>query len=295
MFPVQYIEPVFRPPSEAHSFILQVTNGCSWNQCTFCEMYTQPQKKFRARKDEDIRQDLERMRQAYPGVRRVFLADGDAMVLPVRRLKELLGLIRETFPELERVSSYCLPRNLNNKTVDDLAELKALGLDLLYVGVESGDDTVLTKVNKGESYASSLAALGKIRDAGLRSSVMVLNGLGGREYSKQHALESARLMNEAQPDFLSTLVVSFPMGDARLKETYPEFELPDQRELFEEMYLFLQHLELNNTVFRSDHASNYLVLKGELGRDKARMLAQLEQAIHRPEQVMLRPEWARGL
>src|SRR5690606_21318141 len=124
---------------------------------------------------------------------------------------------------------------------------------------------------------------------------MVLNGLGGRQYSKQHALESARLMNEAQPDFLSTLVVSFPMGDARLKETYPEFELPDQRELFEEMRLFLQHLELNNTVFRSDHASNYLVLKGELGRDKVSMLTQLEQAIHRPEQVMLRPEWARGL
>src|SRR5690606_32657243 len=104
MFPVQYIEPVFRPPSEAHSFILQVTNGCSWNQCTFCEMYTQPQKKFRARKDEDIRQDLERMRQAYPGVRRVLPAYGDAMVSTVRRLKELLGLIRETFPALERVS-----------------------------------------------------------------------------------------------------------------------------------------------------------------------------------------------
>src|SRR5690606_23011858 len=235
MFPVQYIEPVFRPPSEARSFILQVTNGCSWNQCTFCEMYTQPQKKFRARKDEDILKDIQRVQQVYPGIRRVFLADGDAMVLPVRRLKELLGLIREAFPALERVSSYCLPRNLNNKTVEDLRELKALGLDLLYVGVESGDDTVLTKVNKGESYASSLAALGKIRDAGLRSSVMVLNGLGGRQYSRQHALESARLMNEAQPDFLSTLVVSFPMGDARLKETYPEFELPDQRELFEEM------------------------------------------------------------
>jgi len=295
MFPVQYIEPVFRPPSEARSFILQVTNGCSWNQCTFCEMYTQPQKKFRARKDEDILRDLQRMQQAYPGIRRVFLADGDAMVLPVRRLKELLKLLREHFPLLERVSSYCLPRNLKNKTVEELQELRELRLDLLYVGVESGDDLVLEKVQKGESYASCLEALQKIRQAGLRSSVMILNGLGGRAYSRQHAINSARLMNEAQPDYLSTLVVTFPMGEARIRSHYPEFELPEQQELFQEMRVFIEHLELERTVFRSDHASNYLVLKGELGRDKQAMLAQLDQAIHQPESVRLRPEWARGL
>jgi len=295
MFPVQYIEPVFRPPSEARSFILQVTNGCSWNQCTFCEMYTQPQKKFRARKDEDILKDIQRVQQVYPGIRRVFLADGDAMVLPVRRLKELLKLLREHFPALERVSSYCLPRNLKNKSVEDLQELRELGLDLLYVGVESGDDLVLDKVQKGESYASCREALQKIRQAGLRSSVMILNGLGGKVYSEQHAVNSARLMNETQPDFLSTLVVSFPVGMERIRSNYPEFELPEQTELFQEMRTFIQHLELERTVFRSDHASNYLVLKGELGRDKQAMLAQLDQAIHSPESVRLRPEWARGL
>lgn len=295
MFPVQYIEPVFRPPSEARSFILQVTNGCSWNQCTFCEMYTQPQKKFRARKDEDILRDIQRMQQVYPGIRRVFLADGDAMVLPTRRLKELLKLIREHFPYLERVSSYCLPRNLKNKSVEDLQELRELGLDILYVGVESGDDLVLEKVQKGETYASCLEALRKIREAGLRSSVMILNGLGGRLYSEQHAINSARLMSEAQPDYLSTLVVSFPLGEERIRSSYPEFELPEQQELFQEMRTFLTHLELERTVFRSDHASNYLVLKGELGRDKEIMLAQLDQAIRSPESVRLRPEWARGL
>ena len=150
-------------------------------------MYTQEQKKFRARKDEDILRDIENTAKAMPGIRRVFLADGDAMILPTRRLKQVLLWLRENFPSLERVSSYCLPRNIAKKSVEDLAELKELGLDILYVGLESGDDTVLERVNKGETHESSVSALNKIRNAGLRSSVMVLNGLGGTKYSEQHA------------------------------------------------------------------------------------------------------------
>lgn len=211
-FPIEYIEPVFRPPSEAKSLILPVTNGCSWNRCTFCEMYTQPQKKFRARRPEDIRRDIERAGQVLGNVRRVFLADGDAMVLPTRRLLEILADLRRAFPDLQRVSSYCLPRNLAKKTVDELRQLKAAGLEILYVGMESGDDDVLRRVNKGETAESTRSALLKIRDAGLTSSVMVLNGLGGTALSRQHAINSARLCNDTQPDYLSTLVVTFPLG-----------------------------------------------------------------------------------
>lgn len=293
--PISYIEPVFRPPSEAKSLILPVTNGCSWNKCTFCEMYTQAQKKFRARKDEDVLQDISNAAKAMPGVRRVFLADGDAMILPTRRLKIILEQLRANFPSLERVSSYCLPRNLAKKSIEELKELKALGLDMLYVGLESGDDVVLAKVNKGETFESSVSALTKIRDAGLRSSVMVLNGLGGRVYSEQHALNSAKAVNAAQPDFVSTLVVSFPLGEERFREGFSDFESLDQHELFKELRLFVEALELENTTFRSDHASNYLPLKGEMGRDKQALLAQLDLAINEPDKVILRQEWQRGL
>lgn len=295
-FPIDYVEPVFRPPSEAKSLILPVTNGCSWNRCTFCEMYTQPQKKFRARKPEEIRADIERAAESLGGVRRVFLADGDAMVLPTRRLLEILGQLREAFPDLHRVSSYCLPRNLAKKSVEELAELRDAGLAFMYVGMESGDDEVLRRVNKGETAESTRSALLKIREAGLTSSVMVLNGLGGETLSRQHAINTAKLCNETQPDYLSTLVVSFPQGEERFREGFgDDFRPLSQQGLFEEIRLFLEHLELQKTVFRSDHASNYLVLKGILGRDKVSMLEQVNLAISSPGAVPIRAEWMRGL
>ncbi|MDI9245435.1 radical SAM protein [Marinobacter sp. CHS3-4] len=295
-FPIEYTEPVFRPPSEAKSLILPVTNGCSWNKCTFCEMYTQPQKKFRARKPDEVLADIRRASQTLGGVRRVFLADGDAMVLPTRRLLEVLGQLREAFPELERVSSYCLPRNLAKKSVDELMQLKEAGLDILYVGMESGDDEILRRVNKGETWESTRSALLKIKEAGLTSSVMVLNGLGGETLSRQHAINTATLCNETQPDFLSTLVVSFPQGEERFREGFGSDFVPlEQNSLFEEIRLFLEHLELDRTIFRSDHASNYLVLKGTLGRDKQRLLDQVNLAITNPGAVPLREEWMRGL
>jgi radical SAM superfamily enzyme YgiQ (UPF0313 family) len=293
-FPISYIEPVFRPPSEAHSLILPVTNGCSWNHCTFCEMYTQEQKKFRARDEaqvlEEIRLTGERMI-----VQRVFLADGDALVMPTRRLLTILSAIREHMPEVTRVSSYCLPRNLRKKSVDELKELADAGLRMAYVGCESGDDEVLARVNKGETYASSLSALDKLGQAGITRSVMILNGLGGTLLSDQHADNSARLMTESQPEFLSTLVVSFPQGEARFKQGFADFQALNQQQLFVEVERLLQGLELRDTVFRSDHASNYLVLKGTLGADKQRLLAQVRQAIEQPQQAHLRQEWQRGL
>ncbi|MBT4520365.1 MAG: radical SAM protein, partial [Halieaceae bacterium] len=229
-------------------------------------------------------------------VNKIFLADGDAMTLSSRRLKQVLQLIRQYFPQLARVSSYCLPRNLKNKSAQELAELKELGLNLMYVGCETGDTELLSLVEKGETFESSLAALTKIKQAGMKSSVMILNGLGGPKLSKQHALQSARLMNLAQPEFLSTLVVELP-PDAQLFEDRFEgqWRKLTQLELFTEMQLLLENLELKKTVFRSDHASNYLVLKGQLGRDKDKLLETVRTAINRPGAIPLRQEWQRGL
>ena len=293
-FPIDYIEPVFRPPSEAHSLILPVTNGCSWNKCTFCDMYTAEQKKFRARDEQQVLEEIRRCGEQMI-VQRVFLADGDAMVLPTHRLLRILEAIAEHMPDVHRVTSYCLPRNLRRKSVQELSELREAGLRMLYVGAESGDDEVLRRVNKGETFDSTAEALIKAREAGLKTSVMILNGLGGQSLSGQHAANSARLMNLAQPDYLSTLVVSFPNGLARYREQFPDFQPLNQAELFVEMEQFLSALELEDTVFRSDHASNYLVLKGVLGRDKERMLAQVRTAIDQPNRAGLRAEWMRGL
>lgn len=293
---IRYVEPVFRPPSEAESLILPVTDGCSWNQCTFCEMYTAPQKKFRARDEDEVLESIRRCGERHGAeIRRIFLADGDALVLPTRRLLNVLGAIREHLPGVRRVSSYCLPRNLRKKSVAELKELADAGLKIAYVGAESGDDAVLARVNKGETCASTVDALLKLGEAGITRSVMILNGLGGRELWRQHAENSAHLANATQPEYLATLVVSFPQGEERLRAGFPGWEALSQHELFVEMECFLSGLELERTVFRSDHASNWLILKGTLGADKPRLLAQVKNAIAAPQTVQLRPAWARGL
>jgi radical SAM superfamily enzyme YgiQ (UPF0313 family) len=294
--PIRYINPVFRPPSEAQSLILPVTNGCSWNKCTYCEMYTEPQKKFALRDEAETLDSLRRIGQQFPGqVQRVFLGDGDAMVLSTRRLMTLLQAIKEQLPQVRRISSYCLPRNVRNKTVAELTELRAAGLSMVYVGAESGDDEVLQKINKGETFETTRDALDKLGQAGMTRSVMLLNGLGGRVHSEQHARNSAQLANLTQPEFLATLVVSFPQGEERFRQNYPEWEPLGPQDLFVEMQQFLQALELKRTVFRSDHASNWLVLKGVLGAEKDRLLQQVAQAIAQPESARLREAWQRGL
>jgi len=296
MIPIRYVEPVFRPPSEAESLILPVTDGCSWNECTFCEMYTAPQKKFRARDEVEVLESIRLTGERYGDqVRRVFLADGDATVLPTRRLLNILAAIRAHLPAVRRISSYCLPRNLRKKSQTEVDELAAAGLSMVYVGAESGDDQVLAAVHKGETFETTRAALDKLGAAGITRSVMILNGLGGKVYSRQHAENSARLANATQPEYLATLVVSFPMGEQRFRAGFPEWEPLSQHELFVETEQLLSALELKRTVFRSDHASNWLVLKGTLGADKSRLLAQVRQAIETPEQAHLRPAWARGL
>ena len=296
VLPIRYVEPVFRPPSEAESLILPVTDGCSWNRCTFCEMYTAPQKAFRARDEAEVIDSIRRTGERYGAqLRRVFLADGDALVLPTRRLLGYLEAIRTHLSAVHRVSSYCLARNLARKSVAELKTLADAGLRLAYLGAESGDDEVLARVNKGETFESTRTALDKLGEAGITRSVMILNGLGGETLSAQHADNSARLANATQPEYLSMLVVTLHNGGRRFLQAWPEWQALSQQGLFTEMERFLAALELRRTVFRSDHASNWLVLKGTLGADKAKLLAQVRAAIERPESAPLRPAWMRGL
>lgn len=295
-FPIRYVDPVFRPPSEADSLILPVTDGCSWNHCTFCEMYTAPQKKFRARDSMEVLESLRRCGERFGSdIRRVFLADGDALVLPTRRLLEILAAIHEHLPAVRRVSSYCLPRNLKKKSVGELKELAGAGLSMAYVGAESGDDEVLAKVRKGETFASTCEALDKLQEAGIKRSVMILNGLGGKTLSRQHAENSARLANATQPEFLATLVVSFPQGENRFRAEFSDWMPCNQAELFAEMETLISTLELKRTVFRSDHVSNRLVLKGSLPTEKSRLLNEIRAAIASPESAKLRLVPIRGL
>ena len=296
VLPIRYVEPVFRPPSEAESLILPVTDGCSWNKCTFCEMYTAPQKAFRAREEAEVVDSIRRTGERYGAqVRRVFLADGDALVLPTRRLLVYLEAIRTHLPAVHRVSSYCLARNLTKKSVAELKTLADAGLRLAYLGAESGDDEVLARVSKGETFESTRTALDKLGEAGITRSVMILNGLGGEALSAQHADNSARLINATRPEYLSTLVVTLHDAGRRFLQAWPGWQALSQQGLFREMERFLGALELQRTVFRSDHASNWLVLKGTLGADKARLLAQVRAAIAQPESAPLRPAWLRGL
>ena len=291
-FPVSYIEPVFRPPSEANSLIFQATNGCSWNRCTYCDMYTDAQKKFRPRAEQELLEEIRRCGESGLEPKRVFLADGDALVLSMRRLKTILNAIKTCLPSVSRVSSYCLPRNLKNKSDDDLRELEALGLKLIYVGAESGDDSVLAHIDKGETFDTTATALIRAQQSGIKTSVMVINGIGGQAFSEQHALESARLVNLVQPNYLATLVLTFYRDRQKVIDGYDaNFAELNTAELCREMECFIGGTELEKTIFRSDHISNHLILKGVLGRDKNTMLIQIRQACEYFEQ---HPEYQRS-
>ncbi len=293
-FPIQYEQPLFRPPSEARSLILQITSGCSWNKCAFCEMYAS--KSFKIKPFSEIKNEIEQIANfAYP-FNKVFLADGDAMVLSVDKLLEIVKEIKNKLHKVRRISIYARPSDFARKSLSELKELKSGGLDLAYVGAESGDDELLRLINKGETYKSTVEGLQKAKEAGIKLSVMILNGLGGKELSRQHAINSAKLINEIQPEYLSTLVLSFPYGEQHFKNRYAgEFTMLNKFELIEEMSVFLKHLELKQTVFRSDHASNYLVLKGILSKDKEMLLSKINDVLTNPENARLREERERGL
>ena len=291
---INYHEPLFRPPSEAYSFILQVTLGCAWNKCAFCEMYSS--KQFKVRSEEDIYADINSMEAYGEQYRKIFLADGNAMVLSFDKLSRILDKLKDTFPKMTRVSAYALPKDIAAKSDEELKALADKGLKLLYVGIESGDDELLQRINKGENFESTSHALQRARKAGIKLSVMILNGLGGKNYSQQHAINSAKVVNEIQPEFLSTLVLSYPYGEEHFMKKFDgEFIPLNTIELIAEIKVFIETLELNQSVFRSDHASNYLILRGNFPRDKEEMLSRINGVLDDPANAKLRPEWMRGL
>ena len=293
-YSLAYEEPVFRPPSEAYSLILQASIGCSWNRCAFCEMYTS--KKFRIRDIGELKEEIKAIAGVQPDIRKIFLADGNALVLPYEYLMDLMRELNKAFPKLNRVSAYALPQDVLGKSDEELSTLHEAGLKLIYVGIESGDDEVLKMVNKSETAASTVEGLVKAKKAGIKLSVMILSGLGGKTYSQKHAENSARVVNLIQPEYLSTLVLSYPHGLDHFKKRFKgDFEPCDIIDLLRELKLFISNTTLEQSVFRSDHASNYLILKGILGRDKERMLLEIKQALANPQMAGLRPEWLRGL
>lgn len=291
---LDYDQPLYRPPSEAYSLILQISIGCSWNKCSFCEMYTS--KKFKIRPQQEIFNEIEAVSRYSPEIKKIFLADANAMVLSFDKMLTLLEKLNSHFPKLNRISAYARAKDLENKSLEELIILKEKGLKLLYVGIESGDQEVLNNINKGEDVAQSTLCLQKAQKAGIKLSVMIINGLAGKQLSKQHALNSAIEINKIQPEFLSTLVLSFPYGEENFTKRYKgEFTALNTIELIAEMKIFIENLNLESTIFRSDHASNYLVLKGIMGRDKDNLLYDINKVLDSPENAKLRPEYLRGL
>jgi len=253
-------------------------------------------KAFKIKSFEKIKKEIDACAETGMKFNKVFLADGDAFVLPSKKLKQILDEINLKINSVRRISAYAKPKDLAAKTVEELLNLKESGLNLVYIGIESGDDEVLRLINKGETYKSTVEGLIKAKEAGIKLSVMVLNGLGGKQFSKQHAINSAKLINEIQPEYLSTLVLSFPFGKEHfIKRLGKDFSILSRIELLEEMKLFLGNTELEQTVFRSDHASNYLVLKGILARDKDLLCNKIEYVLSDPAHDNLREEWQRGL
>jgi len=292
---IRYEGSLYRPPSEANSLILQATLGCSYNECTFCGMYRD--KRFRVRPLDELLAEIDWARsQLADGVHKVFLADGDALVAKASFLGSLLDALRDAFPDLRRVSCYASPQSLQVRSVEEMRKLKERGLTLYYLGIESGHDTVLTDLAKGVDAEEMIRVARKANDAGVQLSTMVLLGAGGRALSLEHARESARVVNAIGPRFVSTLVMTpvegTPLGE---QDARGEVDHLDPLELARELREFVSDLDLRGSIFRSNHASNYLTLAGSLPKDKQRLVAQLDAVLADPERARFTPDWMRGL
>lgn len=291
---IQYQGSLYRPPSEADSLILQATLGCSYNRCTFCAMYRE--KRFQVRPLDELVREVRWAAENLPGVRKVFLADGDALVAKASFLAGLLEEIRRSLPGLKRVSCYASPQALQVRTVAEMAELRDLGLSQYYLGIESGHDEVLTALDKGVDAEEMVRVGRKAAEAGVKLSTMILLGAGGRRLSAEHARASAEVVSAIDPRFVSTLVMT-PVEGTPLWEAAGRGEVDelDPIELAAELREFLAHTRVSGAIFRSNHASNFLALAGTLPRDRERMVAALDDVLARPEAAPFRPRWARGL
>jgi len=290
---MRYEGDIYRPPSEAGSYILQATVGCSWNACTYCDMYRA--KRFRVR---DLAETLEDVREAREAlgeqVDKVFVADGDALVMDLATWEPILAACRDSFPRLRRVSAYATAVNLLEKSHEDLVRLRELGLSLLYIGPESGDAPTLKRIAKGATFADHVEAARRARAAGIKLSTIFLLGAGGIERSAEHASASARLASEMDPRFVSLLTLTVIPGTpiAKLQDG-GRFELPGVEALLGELRTFVAEASPTDAIFRTNHASNYLPLAGRIPRDRDRIVGVLDAALE--GEIPLRAEWSRGL
>lgn len=289
---MNYEAPLYRPPSEAQSLILQATIGCSHNTCTFCSMYRK--KQFRVRSFEEISEDICWARAKYGSVQRIFLADGDALAMDTDALLAILKKLTASFPEAERISVYAGPKNILSKTERELAAIRQAGVKLVYFGLESGDAEVLQAVKKGVNPQEMINAASKVREAGIELSLTVILGLGGKERSREHALHTAEVVSRINPEYLAALTLmvekSTPLA---AKIISGEFLLLSPHEALLELKMMLANLQVKHCLFRSNHASNYFAIGGLLPIDKARLLAETERALG--DAKLLKTEYLRGL
>ena len=283
---------IYRPPSEADAFILQATVGCSWNHCTYCDMYRD--KSFRVRDLAQTLADIREVQREAPFVEKVFVADGDALILDLAHWEAVLTACRDAFPHLKRVSAYATAMNVLAKSPADLARLRELGLQLLYLGPETGDDVTFKRIAKGSGFSEHVEAASRLRAAGISQSVIFLLGAGGVERSQAHAEGSAKLLTEMNPEFASCLTLTVIEGTplAKLADR-GQFELPSVEQMLRELRTVVDLARPTDAVFRTNHASNYLPIGGRLPADREQILALVDRALGGG--VRLRPEWARGL
>jgi radical SAM superfamily enzyme YgiQ (UPF0313 family) len=281
---MRYTGQVIRPPSEAKSYLLQITYGCSWNRCTFCPAYLD--KPFKIRPMEEVKQDILMAKRAYPDVKRVFLCDGDGLVLSMDRLLPILDLLNVTFPDLNRIGIYFNARNILSKSDDEIQQLVRRKLSIGYIGLESGSERVLEKVNKGATPQELIEAVLKAQKNGMKISVIGLLGLGGIEHSEEHAKKTASAVSAMKPRYFSLLTLMI-VREAR------KFILPDEKGLLKEMKTIIENIATERTIFRTNHASNYLPLEGILSRDRRKLVEVIDLAIE--GKILLKPEFFRGL
>jgi len=283
---------IFRPPSEANSLIVQATIGCSQNDCTFCGMYKD--KKFKIRPVQEILAEFREARLRYPYVERIFLADGDALMMKTDDLEKVLSYIRSAFPECTRVGAYASPRSILLKTDEELRLLSSAGLHILYLGLESGSDRILFQVKKKATAAEIVREGIRVREAGILLSVTVINGLGGTAFWEEHAIKTGQALSRMKPHYIGSLVL-MPDEYSPLYEEIRSgrFPLLTPFEAAAETKLMLEHLDSEGTVFRSNHASNFVSLRGTLNRDREAMIETLNRAL--AGKVAFRPEFLRGI
>jgi len=287
-----YDMPLYRPPSEAYSLIFQVTLGCSHNRCAFCIMYRK--KKFRIRPWEELKADILEAALSYRGITRIFLADGDALAIDTDYMLQILNFLYEKFPALERVSAYANPANLLEKSKEDLQRIRKAGLQMLYFGIETGDDELLVKIKKGATAQELIVSAKKAIDAGFVLSATVILGLAGKKGSERHAIETARVCSAIHPHYLSALTLILEDDNRYFSRCLgKDWEMMDKLEILNELRRMIEHFHLDKCIFRSNHASNYLAIKATLNHDKERLLKEIDNALKNPAQ--LRPEFLRAL